>query len=506
MDKNGPEILKDDTLRDETGKDAILKELAELSDSIDTDAGEVSVILAAGHGKRIKSEKSKMLHEIWGKPSVWRVCGAALEGLGSQNQVIVVGMKAIEVARALGKRKNRVFVYQAEQKGTGDAVMKAIGDPRLTGHPGDVYVFPGDMGLLSKDTVALFKKDFHERRCDMLVMTGYFEGDIKDNYYGRIVLSKANAGEIVEIKEYRDILALGGPDPYEVAFKNRMEAFDREELIRMREFNTGVYAFKSAPLRNYVTHITTDNVQGEVYITDLIKIFNDNGLAVRSSRVSNNSLVEGFNVKSVLKKMETNYREMIYEQIKDIITLDDEEDFYIAEEALQRILEMDRRYSSLDIRIGKGASVGGNVQFERGLTVGRNAILDGDIRLGENVTVDENAILSAYPGQRMEIGAGAQILRGNILQGRITIGTGVRIESGVRITGSNAHPVIIGDNVLIKGQTYIYGSIIESDLLVVHSILKRMKVERVVKRNGEVQPVKYILPHPEGLDSISPLG
>ena len=83
-----------------------------------------------------------------------------------------------------------------------------------------------------------------------------------------------------------------------------MEAFDREELIRMREFNTGVYAFKSAPLQNHITHITTDNVQGEVYVTDLIKIFNDNGLAVRSSRVSNNSLVEGFNVKSVLKKME----------------------------------------------------------------------------------------------------------------------------------------------------------------------------------------------------------
>jgi bifunctional UDP-N-acetylglucosamine pyrophosphorylase/glucosamine-1-phosphate N-acetyltransferase len=497
--------MNDQRALPDTTPKAIEKELAALSDVIDTEQREVSIVLAAGHGKRIKSEKSKMLHEIWGKPSVRRVCAAAHEGLGSDNQVVVVGIKALEVARSLGRRKNRAFVFQEEQRGTGDAVRKAITSPHLAGYAGNVYVFPGDMGLLSKETVARFREDFHAARRDMLVMTGFFEGGAKENYYGRIVLSKKHDGEVIEIKEYKDILALPRGKPYSVSFRNEREDFSRGELIEIREFNTGVYAFRMAPLMKYITHITTDNVQGEVYVTDLIKIFNDHGLAVSSSRVKNNSLVEGFNVKSVLKKMEETYRDIVYEQLKDIISLDDADDFYIAEETLQRILEMDRLYASLEIRIGKGAFLGERVQPNRGLTVGRNAILDGNVRFGENVTVGESAIISNYPGQLIEIGDDCQVFRGNVVQGQISIGNNVRIETGVRVTGSSEDPVIIGNNVLIKGMTYIYGSVIEDDLIIEHSILKKTRVERVVKRNGEVQAVKYILPHPEGLDSITPL-
>jgi bifunctional UDP-N-acetylglucosamine pyrophosphorylase/glucosamine-1-phosphate N-acetyltransferase len=73
----------------------------------------------------------------------------------------------------------------------------------------------------------------------------------------------------------------------------------------------------------------------------------------------------------------------------------------------------------------------------------------------------------------------------------------------VRITGSTNDPVVIHDNVVIKGMTYIYGSVIEDDLLVEHSILKNRYVEKVLKKDGTIQPIKYILPHPEGLDSIS---
>jgi bifunctional UDP-N-acetylglucosamine pyrophosphorylase/glucosamine-1-phosphate N-acetyltransferase len=90
------------------------RELAQLSSPLNLSDSRVSIILAAGHGRRIKSEKSKMLHEIWGRPSVWRVCEAARRGLESENQVVVVGIKAPEVARALGKREGRVFVYQEE--------------------------------------------------------------------------------------------------------------------------------------------------------------------------------------------------------------------------------------------------------------------------------------------------------------------------------------------------------------------------------------------------------
>ena len=159
----------------ESGTD-IEQELEGLSDHIDQSSREISIILAAGHGKRIKSEKSKMLHEIWGKPSVWRVTEAARRGLSSANQVIVVGKKALDVAFSLGRRPNRIFVYQKEQRGTGDAVRSALKHPELQKFKGTIFIVPGDMGLLTEHTVKELNAQFHRSGCDMLVTTGYHEG------------------------------------------------------------------------------------------------------------------------------------------------------------------------------------------------------------------------------------------------------------------------------------------------------------------------------------------
>jgi bifunctional UDP-N-acetylglucosamine pyrophosphorylase/glucosamine-1-phosphate N-acetyltransferase len=158
-------------LKDQNEK-SVEAELTRLSDHLDRDGGDVSIILAAGHGKRIKSDKSKMLHEIWGKPSVLRVSNAAQEGLGSPNQVVVVGRKALEVAAALGRRPNRVFVYQKEQRGTGDAVRTALQHPELKGFDGVTYIVPGDMGLITASTLTELKTTFTDLGCDMLVTTG----------------------------------------------------------------------------------------------------------------------------------------------------------------------------------------------------------------------------------------------------------------------------------------------------------------------------------------------
>jgi bifunctional UDP-N-acetylglucosamine pyrophosphorylase/glucosamine-1-phosphate N-acetyltransferase len=484
----------------------IEQDLKELSDRIDPSNNEVSVILAAGHGQRIKSEKSKMLHEIWGKPSVLRVSEAATNGLSSPNQVIVVGKKALEVARALGKKKNRIFVYQKEQKGTGDAVKIAVEDEALSDFTGNVYVFPGDMGLLTARTVGQFKKNFESSNCDMFVLTGFFEGRrASDNYYGRIIKSENHANEVIEIKEYKDIAAMESGATYTVSYKDRDETFGRDQLLAIKEFNTGVYAFRIGPVKQLINLITPDNVQGEIYVTDLIKIFNDRGHRVGTSGVENNSLAVAFNVKSVLINMKATFRDMIYERLKDIITIEDAEDFYIAEEIVEDIVKMDEESSPLDIQVGAGASIGREIKINRGMSIDRNSQLRGNVHLGKNVKIGENVILSTYPNQTLEIGDNTQILRGNVIQGEVKLGDNVRIETGVRITGSSSNPVVIGNNVLIKGVTYIFGSIIEEELLIVHSILKNMHVEKVEKKNGEIQPVKYIFPHPEGLDSITPI-
>lgn len=485
----------------ESGTD-IEKELEDLSDHIDQSSREISIILAAGHGKRIKSEKSKMLHEIWGKPSVWRVSEAARRGLSSSNQVIVVGKKALDVAFSLGRRPNRIFVYQKEQRGTGDAVRTALKHPEMQQFKGTIFIVPGDMGLLTEHTVKELNEQFHRSGCDMLVTTGYHEGKTEENYYGRILKSTREPESIIEIKEHRDILAMKG-DTYTVTFRGIEEHFSPHELLNIREFNVGIYAIKIEPLKKYIGRLEPDNVQGEVYVTDLIKIFNDNGLRVYSSPISNNDLALSFNVKSVLKKMDATFRDMVHELLKDIITIDDSDDFFIAEETVERILELDKMHAALDIRIGKGVWIGENVQLGLGNIIEKNAILKGNLVLGQNVRVGENVTISTHPDQTMEIGDGSYIYRGNVIQGNVKIGKNVRVETGVRITGSTKDPVIIHDNVTIKGMTYIYGSIIEDSLLIEHSVLKNRYVEKVLKKDGSIQPVKYILPHPEGLDSIS---
>lgn len=479
------------------------RELKNLSSPLGLSGSPLSIVLAAGHGKRIKSEKSKMLHEIWGRPSVWRVCEVARRGLESDNQIVVVGIKALEVARALGRQEGRVFVYQHEQRGTGHAVQTALEQEGLERFSGEVYVFPGDMGLITEHTVRSLRDRFRDSGCDMVVLTGHYEGDPDENSYGRILKSRNHDGRIIEIKEHRDILAMDPGVPYRVRFQGREESFTRRELLYIREFNVGVYALRINTLRSHLGGIQPDNVQAELYVTDLIKILNDHGLRVCSSPVRDSSVVS-FNVKSTLKKMEASFRNRVYERLKDIVTIDDPEDFFVAEETVQRIEAMDREHDAVEISVGKGASIGPQVEVNRGLAVGRNAVLEGHVRLGTGVSIGESAHLSTFPGQTIEIGDDCAVLRGNVIKGMVRIGRGVRIETGVRITGSSEEPVSVGNGVLIKGTTYLFGSVVEDDVLIEHAILKSCTVERVVRKDGTVQPVKYILPHPEGLDSIVP--
>jgi len=290
-----------------------LEKLKSLSSKIDVQQPRLAIILAAGHGKRIRSERSKMLHQIWGMPTVTRVAQAAGRGLDCANQIIVVGIKAIEVAETLDVAAHRLFVHQQQQNGTGDAVRVALAPVSSDSFQGDIYVFPGDMGLLNSEAIRDFRNEFEKNRCDMMVLTADYQGDPRTNYYGRILRvpekdadgrsSGDDLGKVIEIKEHKDILALPADKLYSVNYNDRTYAFSRDHLLAITEFNTGVYAFKSDKLTKHIGEISADNVQGELYITDLIAIFNSHRLTVKAARAQDYSTVLGFNNKSVLKEM-----------------------------------------------------------------------------------------------------------------------------------------------------------------------------------------------------------
>ena len=486
-------------------KEDTLSLLKKLSSPLDLSKGSVGIILAAGHGKRIKSEKSKMLHEIWGKPTVLRVQTALEQGLVSSAQIIVVGIKANEVADTVSKKENLAFVFQEEQKGTGDAVKRALNLLSDEDFDGAVYIVPGDMGLIDKDTISDFKESFQSSKADMMVLTGLYEGDTKRNQYGRIVRvpDGKHKGEVVEIIEHKDILAMSNAQAYQITHKGMKFEVGKNDLLNIREFNTGIFGFKAKSLRENLGELTTDNVQGELYLTDLIKMYNEDDKKVSAVNAENSRLVEGFNEKSTLLEMEAIARDRVYELLKDVITIEDRYGFFISEEVVERILKLDNSGKSGDIIIQKGVSLGPNVRLSNGVEICTNSQLTGEVQIGANTFIGKRVTMSNFPGQSIKIGEGTEILHGNEIKGEVKIGDNCIIESRVSITGNDEFPVIIEDNVHLRGVTYIFGSKIEKGVHITHSVLKRKHVRNLESESGNTFKIRYVLPSPEGEEAVT---
>ena len=407
-----------------------------------------AVVLAAGHGKRIKSQTSKMLHKIWEVPTVNRVCNAWQHGIQDTNTIIVVGIKADEVIKSVGKQKNTSFAYQQVQHGTGHALQ--IGLENVTrDYDGTVYVFPGDMGLIDAETVSFFKQEFEKSGADMMVLTGIYEGGIEGNYYGRIVRVKEKdvkelvpssfrdekskyAGNVIEIIEYKDILNLDKKKVYVTKYKKKNFKFSQKELLENREFNSGVYAFKAKPLFELIDKIGSNNVQGEVYLTDLIGMFNENGYSVEAVSPKNQYVLMGFNNKSVLKEMDAIAQKLVYEKLKDVILIEDSNDFFIHEEIVDELLELDKRGIILDIEIGKGTYIGEGVSLNCNVRLLRNVRVEGNVSFGENVQVGSGSIITSDSNSLTKIGNNVS-LKGACIIHDSELGEGSFIEQSILI-------------------------------------------------------------------------
>lgn len=469
-----------------------------------------AIILAAGHGKRIKSNISKMLHKIWEVPTVERVADACLRGFEDVNIIIVVGIKAQEVIKTLGKKKSQSFAYQEVQHGTGHAVQVGL-ENISENYDGHVYVFPGDMGLIDEETIKYFNNEFNKSNSDMMVLTGIFEGAIDDNYYGRIIRVKENdkngnpspdSGKVIEIKEYKDILRLDENSPYIVSFNNREYTYTKAELISNREYNSGVFAFKYKPLNEMIKKLGNNNVQNEIYLTDLIDIFNKHDYNVAAVSPLNQYVVMGFNNKSVLLEMNEISKKNIYEKLKDIITIDDPSDFFIHEDVVEDLLLQDAEGIILDIIIGKGVHIGKNVKLEPGVKIKRNSRIDGNVEIKGNTTVHENCNVSCYYGQKIILNENCEIFGGNSITGNVEIGANSKIGSMVKISGSDTYPTKIHDNCKIKGVSSIFGSIIEPNFDIENSIISKKILAKPGNFKGERFSVKNYTEIMDGTEAV----
>lgn len=230
--------------------------------------------MAAGLGKRMKSDLPKVLHKLNGRALVEYVVDNVKKA-GIENILVVVGHKH-ELVREQLADTGVEFVLQVPQKGTGHAVQIAM--ESLGGFDGDLLVLYGDMPLISEMTIKGLIDLRRQSQAAAVVLTVMLD-DPKE--YGRILRDKN--GMLQEIVEFKD-------------------ADSKTRLIK--EINTGTYCFDSSALRAVLGNLTDDNAQGEFYLTDTISLLRQRGLKVAAFLSDNPNEGLGVNSREDLLEME----------------------------------------------------------------------------------------------------------------------------------------------------------------------------------------------------------
>ncbi|GGK62061.1 bifunctional UDP-N-acetylglucosamine diphosphorylase/glucosamine-1-phosphate N-acetyltransferase GlmU [Amphritea balenae] len=331
------------------------------------------VILAAGQGSRMKSSLPKVLHKIGGKPMLQHVIDAA--SLIGDNQVhVVVGHGAEKVETELTGQGVK-FALQAEQLGTGHAVAQAM--PNVTAEA-VVLVLYGDVPLTRTETMLDLVKIAAQGDFGLLTVS-------LDNPtgYGRIV--RNDASDVVAIVEQKDA---------------------NPEQLAITEVNTGILAVPAALLNQWIPELSSNNAQGEYYLTDIIAMAAAQGVRVQAIQPQTEQEVQGVNNRMQQAELERWYQ---LRQAQALMI----EGVTLADPA------------RIDIR--------GEVTVGHDVAIDINVILEGQVSIGDNVTIESNCII-----KDSVIGSGSHIKANSMLEqaelaGNCEIGPFARLRPGSKL-------------------------------------------------------------------------
>jgi bifunctional UDP-N-acetylglucosamine pyrophosphorylase / glucosamine-1-phosphate N-acetyltransferase len=374
-----------------------------------------AIILAAGLGTRMRSERAKVLHEIAGEPMIARVI-RAVASLNPDPLVVVVGHQAVEVRaaaqRALGSGHLRCPL-QADQRGTGDAARCALAEIPDT-FAGNVLIGYGDMPRADPETLRAFIGHHQAHGADL----SFISVELGDPAaYGRVV--RDSTGAVAAIVEDRDAT------PAQLA---------------LNEVNTGIYLVGAALLRTALARIRDDNAQREFYLTDIVAIARADSRSVIAWRAPDAAEFAGINSREDLARMETQIRDEVNRRLMAAgVTLIDPATAYIAPE----------------VEIGRDTVIGPNVQLLGRTRIGAGVVIEGSAWL-RDVTVGDRCHLKicvraedCLIGEDSEIGPFANLRAGTELEGHNRIGNFVETKKARIGRGSKAsHLSYLGDAVI----------------------------------------------------------
>ena len=201
------------------------------------------IILAAGMGTRMKSDKAKVLHEVQGRPMIHYVVETARK-IAGDDVILVIGNQAQEVRAIIPNTAELLFAYQEQQLGTGHAVLCAL--PQIPEHCDQVIILCGDVPLIQPETIAALVEDHLRARRDVSLLAVEMDNP---SGYGRVLLD-----------DNRQISAI------------IEEADANADQKRIKLINSGIYCIDKAFLLQALPEIRPDNAQGELYLTDIMSI------------------------------------------------------------------------------------------------------------------------------------------------------------------------------------------------------------------------------------------
>ena len=379
----------------------------------------ISIIMAAGMGTRMKSEMPKVLHKVCGKPLAKWVIDVSKQA-GAKQVVTIVGHRAQMVQEQLGDICE--YALQAEQKGTGHAVMQAV--EFIEKAEGTVVVLNGDIPLITSETLQKAVQAHGESGNSATVITAVLEDAAG---YGRIIRNEA--GQVQKIVEHKDATA---------------------EERRVREINSGMYVFNSADLLSALKELKPNNAQGEYYLTDTLEILLKDGKAVGAYTVEDQDEIRGINDRIQLAEAEKIMQKRIYTRhMQNGVT------FVLPETSLIED----------DVQIGADTVIEPNVILRQGTVIGRGCVVGAGSQLTHSEAADYveiacSVMLDAYVGEGTHVGPFAYLRPNSRVGKNVKVGDFVELKNSTIDDGTKiSHLTYVGDSDVGKRVNFGCGTV-----------------------------------------------
>jgi len=362
-----------------------------------------SIILAAGEGKRMKSRKPKVLHEVCGQTMLNHVIDA-MYSLDAAECIVVIGHKGGEVKQTLSKEVKTVL--QEEQLGTGHAVMMA---DEYIDEEGVVLVVCGDGPLITPNTLRKLIECHEKGQYCATVLTTELENPTG---YGRIVRLGSQLKKIVEEKDSSD------------------------EEKEIKEVNSGIYCFDSQYLKKALPLIKNTNAQKEYYLTDVLSIIRNFGEKIGVYKTSEYNDIMAVNSRVQLAEVEAIMRNRInVMHMENGVTIINPDSTYI-----EKQVKIEQ-----DTIIYPGVTLKGNTIIGKGCIIENNSkIVDSEI--ADSVTIKSSTIIESTIDSYSNIGPYAYLRPNSHIGKHVKIGDFVEVKNSTIGDSSKAsHLAYVGD-------------------------------------------------------------